>query len=94
MKNNKYQGQLVGPFSANEELMTKINAQSAVDNPIVTHLGIEAEPNAIMIINGNEIYMGEKQYNYEIWNTEVTSIKFKKNMDKNTKIDYVLKKVT
>lgn len=94
MKNNKYQGQLVGPFSANEELMTKINAQSAVDNPIVTHLGIEAEPDAIMIINGNEIYMGKKQYNYEIWNTEVTSIKFKKDMNKKTKIDYVLKKVT
>ena len=66
MKNNKYQGQLVGPFSANEELMTKINAQSAVDNPIVTHLGIEAEPNAIMIINNNEVCMSGKQYNYEI----------------------------
>lgn len=97
-KINKYQGQLQGPFKANEELMNRITEQCLTAPNYVKHLGIQTatdnviiNPNALvsLIICGKEqtIEIGKTNC-YEIGNTKVTSIKFLEDKDNNTIIDY------
>ena len=89
---NGYMGQLKGPFQADEELFTKIQNTSSEKIAAVQHLGIQTvTEDFIMIeINGKEIEIG-KTGMYEVRNTEITSIKFKTNVDENTLVDYVIK---
>ena len=89
---NGYMGQLKGPFQADEELFTKIQNTSSEKIAAVQHLGIQTvTENLVMIeINGKEIEIG-KTGMYEVRNTEITSIKFKTNVDENTLVDYVTK---
>ena len=89
---NGYMGQLKGPFQANEELFTKIQNTSSEKIAAVQHLGIQTvtEDLVMIEINGKEIEIG-KTGMYEVRNTEITSIKFKTNVDENTLVDYVIK---
>lgn len=88
--NNRYQGQLKGPFIANEEIMDLIRAAAAVEVDYVWHLGVQTDVRAMIKINGQEIEIG-KTGMYEIGNTEITSIVFIENTDENSIIDYVIK---
>ena len=89
---NGYMGQLKGPFHADEELFTKIQNTSSEKIAAVQHLGIQTvtEDLVMIEINGKEIEIG-KTGMYEVRNTEITSIKFKTNVDENTLVDYVIK---
>ena len=89
---NGYMGQLKGPFQADEELFTKIQNTSSEKIAAVQHLGIQTvtEDLVMIKINGKEIEIG-KTGMYEVRNTEITSIKFKTNVDENTLVDYVIK---
>ena len=89
---NGYMGQLKGPFQADEELFTKIQNTSSEKIAAVQHLGIQTVTGDLVIIeiNGKEIEIG-KTGMYEVRNTEITSIKFKTNVDENTLVDYVIK---
>ena len=89
---NGYMGQLKGPFQADEELFTKIQNTSSEKITAVQHLGIQTVTGDLVMIeiNGKEIEIG-KTGMYEVRNTEITSIKFKTNVDENTLIDYVIK---
>ena len=89
---NGYMGQLKGPFQADEELFTKIQNTSSEKIAAVKHLGIQTVTGDLVMIeiNGKEIEIG-KTGMYEVRNTEITSIKFKTNVDENTLIDYVIK---
>ncbi len=89
---NGYMGQLKGPFQADEELFTKIQNTSSEKIAAVQHLGIQTvtEDLVMIEINGKEIEIG-KTGMYEVRNTEITSIKFKINVDENTLVDYVIK---
>ena len=89
---NGYMGQLKGPFQADEELFTKIQNTSSEKIAAVQHLGIQTvtEDLVMIEINGKEIEIG-KTGMYEVRNTEITSIKFKTNVDENTLVDYVIK---
>lgn len=89
---NGYMGQLKGPFQADEELFTKIQDTSSEKIAAVQHLGIQTvtEDLVMIEINGKEIEIG-KTGMYEVRNTEITSIKFKTNVDENTLVDYVIK---
>lgn len=89
MDNNMYMGQLVGPFSANEELYDKVIEDAGTAILHIKHLGIQAEVSTIIFINGEEREIGKTGI-YEIGNTEVTSLYFKEDMDKNTIIDYTI----
>lgn len=95
---NIYQGQIQGPFKANEELMNKIAEQCKTAPRYIKHLGIQTEtdniiinPNALveLTICGKDqtIEIGKTNC-YEIGNTKVTSIKFLEDKDNNTIIDY------
>ena len=97
-KVNIYQGQIQGPFKANEDLMNKVVEQCKTAPKYIKHLGIQTEtdnilinPNALvtLIICGKEqtIEIGKTNC-YEIGNTKVTSIKFLEDKDNNTIIDY------
>lgn len=86
---NCYQSQLVGPFSASEELFDTIKENSAIDVEYVSHLGIQTEVGIIVLINGEEVEIGKTGI-YEIGNTEITSIQFQTDVDKNTIIDYTI----
>ena len=89
---NGYMGQLKGPFQADEELFTRIQNASSEKIAAVQHLGIQTvtEDLVMIEINGKEIEIG-KTGMYEVRNTEITSIKFKTNVDENTLVDYVIK---
>ena len=89
---NSYMGQLKGPFQVDEELFTKIQNTSSEKIAAVQHLGIQTVTGDLVMIeiNGKEIEIG-KTGMYEVRNTEITSIKFKINVDENTLVDYVIK---
>ena len=89
---NGYMGQLKGPFQADEELFTKIQNISSEKIAAVQHLGIQTVTGDLVMIeiNGKEIEIG-KTGMYEVRNTEITSIKFKTDVDENTLVDYVIK---
>lgn len=89
---NGYTEQLKGPFHADEELFTKIQNTSSEKIAAVQHLGIQTVTGDLVMIeiNGKEIEIG-KTGMYEVRNTEITSIKFKTNVDENTLVDYVIK---
>lgn len=96
--NNIYQGQIQGPFQANQELMGLIRQQSVKTVSYIKHLGIQTptdnvviHPSALveLIINGKKTTIEVGKTNiYEIGNTEITSIKFLEDKDNNTIIDY------
>lgn len=75
--------QLIGPFQANKELCTF---------GVIKHLGIQIKSLTpiIVIINNQEIEIGKTEM-YELRDVEITSLKFKQNMDNNTIIEYILK---
>lgn len=89
---NGYMGQLKGPFQADGELFTKIQNTSSEKIAAVQHLGIQTVTGDLVMIeiNGKEIEIG-KTGMYEVRNTEITSIKFKTDVDENTLVDYVIK---
>ena len=75
--------QLIGPFNAGQELCTF---------GIIKHIGIQIkslQPKSIFI-NNQEIEI-DKTDMYELRDVEITSLKFKENMDNNTIIEYILK---
>lgn len=86
---NYFQGQLVGPFKVEEELFDKIKENSAIDVSYVSHLGVQTDISNYILINEKEVEIGKTGI-YEIGNTEITSIKFKQDVDKNTIIDYTI----
>lgn len=86
---NGYQGQLVGPFRAGQELYSQITADAAKEFNKVNHLGIQAYEGTIVMINYEEFQIG-KTGMYEINNCIVTSIRFKEDMDNNTIVDYTI----
>lgn len=90
--NNIYQGQLIGPFSAGEELYDKIKAAAAVNVAYVKHLGVQTDVRNIILINGEEREIGKTGI-YEIGNTEITSIQFPVDVDKNTILDFVIEEL-
>lgn len=97
---NIYQGQIQGPFKANQDVLNLISAQCISKPRYISHLGIQTETDNILlhpealieiIINGQKqtIEVGKTGI-YEIGNTKVTSIKFLEDKDNNTIIDYVI----
>lgn len=96
---NKAQGQLVGPFSAGQELMDLISEQCASKPSYIEHIGIQSETHNVNIhpetliemkISGQiqTIEIGKTGI-YEIGNTKITSIKFRNDRDNNTIVDYI-----
>ena len=72
--------QLCGPFQQEAILISNID---------VYHLGIQAKPGTIFIMNGKEFEIGITGI-YEIEQIFITSLYFNKNID-NAIIDYVIK---
>lgn len=91
MNNNGYMGQLKGPFKANEELYTRIKESCIEKIDSIRHLGIQTitGDKVVVGINDKEIEIG-KTGMYEVRDTEITSIKFKMNVDANTILDYTI----
>ena len=89
MENNVHQGQLRGPFTAEQELFTLIKEAAAVPFTYITHIGVQTDVRNIIIVNGKEYEIGKTGI-YEIGNTEITSLKFKEDVDINTIVDYTI----
>lgn len=90
MNTNGYTGQLLGPFTANEELYDLIVAAAAYPIDYVNHIGIQTDVRNCVFINGKEYEIGKTGI-YEIGNTEITSIYFAQDTDENSIIDYTIK---
>ena len=88
---NGYMGQLQGPFQANEELYTRIKESCIEKMDSICHLGIQTitGDKVVIEINNKEIEIG-KTGMYEVRDTEITSIKFKMDVDANTILDYTI----
>lgn len=86
---NGYMGQIKGPFKANQELFSLMKENSIDKMGSVKHLGVQSDISSFIIINGEEIEIGKTGI-YEVRDTEITSIKFKQDVDDNTLIDYVI----
>ena len=89
MGNNVHQGQLRGPFTAEQELFTLIKEAAAVPFTYITHIGVQTDIRNIIIVNGKEYEIGKTGI-YEIGNTEIASLKFKEDVDINTIVDYTI----
>lgn len=89
MGNNVHQGQLRGPFTAEQELFTLIKEAAAIPFTYITHIGVQTDIRNIIIVNGKEYEIGKTGI-YEIGNTEITSLKFKEDVDINTIVDYTI----
>ena len=89
MGNNGYSGQLLGPFTANEDLMDLIQQDAIGEIDYVKHLGIQTNIGAFVSINNSIVEIGKTGI-YEIGNTEINSIYFLENTDDNTIIDYTI----
>ena len=89
MGSNVHQGQLRGPFAAEQELFTLIKKAAAVPFTYITHIGVQTDVRNIIIVNGKEYEIGKTGI-YEIGNTEITSLKFKEDVDINTIVDYTI----
>lgn len=89
MGNNVHQGQLRGPFTAEQELFTLIKEAASVPFTYITHIGVQTDIRNIIIVNGKEYEIGKTGI-YEIGNTEITSLKFKEDVDINTIVDYTI----
>lgn len=98
---NIYQGQIQGPFEANEELIWEYIRPLCKSTPkYILHLGIQTKARDISIDNGTlvEIINHGKEMRYEIGktgiyevgNTKITSIKFLEDQDNNTIIDFTV----
>lgn len=74
--------QLIGPFKANQELCKGTIKQLGVQ--------IKSLIPQYIFINNQEIEINKINM-YELKDVEITSIKFKEDMDNNTIIEYILK---
>lgn len=88
---NGFFGMIEGPFTANEEIFTKI--QEHCEYPIkyinkigITYTGIN--PSEIFIILNNIQFQIGKTKMLELQDVEITSIKFKNNTNDKIYIDY------
>lgn len=86
---NIYTGQLKGPFTAGEELFTKVQEDAAIVVTFIKHLGVQADKGSIITINNKDVEIGETGI-YEIGNTEIKSLIFPNDMSENTIIDYTI----
>lgn len=86
---NGYMGQLQGPFKAGEDLYTRIKNDTYVKFEFVSHLGIQAEKDTMMNINGKTVQMG-RTGTYEIGNAEITALHFEQDVDEHTLVDYTV----
>lgn len=89
MGENARQGQLVGPFAAGEELVDKMKADSISSFDYVSHIGIQTKPGRYVWINREKYEIGTTGI-YEIGNTQISSLYFEDDVNKNTIIDYVI----
>lgn len=97
-KVNICQGQLVGPFTANQNLMSLISKQCVSIPKYLKHIGIQTEetdinnPDTLVELKVNDklftIAVGETGI-YEIGNAEITLIRFLNDRDNNTIVDYI-----
>lgn len=74
--------QLIGPFQANQELCKGAIKQLGIQ--------IKSLTPKYIFINNQEIEINKTNM-YELKDVEITSLKFKEDMDNNTIIEYILK---
>lgn len=101
-----YQGQLCGPFTAEDNIFAMIKNQiketTSIENDfniIITHLGIQAKPGTVVRINSQttdgDFYISKRkilEFNHtNSDDCEISSIFFPYGADNTTIIDYTFK---
>lgn len=97
-------GTIQGPFTANEEIFTKIQEQCLYQINYISKIGIvytgdwnlevikDDFPKIIVIINDIQFQIGKTKM-LELENTEITSIKFQEDTNEKIYIDYQYQKI-
>lgn len=99
---NGYYGCLQGPFLANEELLTKIQADCNNVINYISKIGIHYSENFNLDINGNFfpqifVILNGKQFqigktgSLDFEDVQITSVQFKQNVSNNVVIHYQYK---
>ena len=89
MGTNGYVGQIIGPFSANQELFDVIKKDANKEIKYVFKIGIQTDIRNSVFLNGVEFEIGKTGI-FEARDVAITSIYFKQNVGKNTIIDYII----
>lgn len=92
---NGFFGSIEGPFTADEEIFTKIQEQCRYPIKYINKIGIVYTgslgsikfPGISVIINNIQFQIGQTRI-LELQDVEITSIKFKDNIDDKAYIDY------
>ena len=86
---NVYQSQIMGPFSANTNLLIKIREDCQDSSANIWHLGIQTDIGNKFKINEKNVQIGKTGI-YEIGNTKITQFSCLQDLNANTIIDYVI----
>ena len=92
---NGFFGQISGPFSANEQVITKIQEQCLYPIKYISKIGITYTGNSSflessnfsIIINNIQFQLGKTKM-LELEDVQITSIKFKEDINDKIYIDY------
>ena len=92
---NGFFGIIEGPFTANEEIFTKIQEQCRYSIKYINKIGIVYTgslgfiefPEIFVILNNIQFQVGQNGI-LELEDVEITSIKFKNNINDKVYIDY------
>lgn len=92
---NGFFGMIEGPFSANEEIFTKIQEQCRYPIRYINKIGIIYTgnlssikfPEIFVILNNIQFQIGQTKI-LELQDVEITSIKFKNDINDKIYIDY------
>ena len=92
---NGFFGQISGPFSANEQVITKIQEQCLYPIKYISKIGIIytgnlsflESSNFSIIINNIQFQLGKTKM-LELEDVQITSIKFKEDINDKIYIDY------
>lgn len=93
MIQNGHIGQVLGPFNANEDLLSSEGAIGSftpeVERPIIYKLGIQATTGTVVNINDTLIKIGRTGI-YELDDSvKITYLSFPNGADENTIIDFI-----
>lgn len=94
---NSYQGQIIGPFNSQTNLLDEIITELGLPqgNYIIVKLGIQADEETQFYLNNEseKIFRVGKTKIYEIEDVEITGLTFLVNGNESFIIDYILKEV-
>lgn len=92
MISNNYVGQVLGPFTKNQDLLSSEGPIGKIikqEKPVLYKIGIQAAPGTMITINGTKIKIGQTGI-YELEDSiKIKSLTFQSETDESTIVDFI-----